>query len=98
MQHNWPLPTGAEYPFIGTNRAGLAYEADAVRKYIRVGKKQSDVAPHDVSLSIARVQDEIRKQIGVVYLNDFDPTYISPNLNINQLLIVNNVWKKSLFP
>lgn len=83
-QHNWPLPTGAKYPFINMNRAGLAYEADAVRKYIRAGKTESDLAPHEVSLGIARVQDEIRRQLGVVYINDFDVNYISPNLKINR--------------
>lgn len=81
-QHNWPLPTGAKYPFNNTNRAGLAYEAEAIRKYIRAGKKQSDLASHAVSLSVARIQDELRKQVGVVYINDYDVNYISPNLNI----------------
>ncbi|KAG4076963.1 hypothetical protein HA402_015950 [Bradysia odoriphaga] len=80
--HNWPLPTGAKYPFNNTNRAGLAYEAEAIRKYICAGKKQSDLAGHTVSLSIARIQDELRRQVGVVYINDCDVNYISPNLNI----------------
>lgn len=81
-QHNWPLPAGAKYPFNNTNRAGLAYEAEAVRKFIRAGKKQSDVASHNISLGAARVRDEIRRQIGVVFITDFDINYISPNLAI----------------
>lgn len=80
-QHDWPLPTGAKYPFINTNRAGLIYEANAVRQYIRDGKKQSLELPHSVSLSIASVQDRIRKIIGVVCLTDCcDVNYITPNL------------------
>lgn len=79
-KHNWPLPTGAKYPFINTNRAGLAYEAEAVRKYIRAGKKESDEAPLTVSLGIASVQEKIRKLIGVVYINDYNVNYITPNL------------------
>lgn len=77
---NWDLPTGAKYPFINTNRAGLAYQAEAVRKYIRAGKKQSDLAPHTVSLGIASVQDRIRKLIGVVCITDYDINYINKNL------------------
>lgn len=80
--HNWPLPTGAKYPFNNTNRAGLAYEADAIREYIHAGKKQSDLAPHSISLSVARIQDELRRQVRVVYINDLNVNYIFRNLDI----------------
>lgn len=48
----------------------MRYEADEVRKCIRAGKKESDYVTHSDSLLIARLMDEIRKQIGVKYAQD----------------------------
>lgn len=68
-EKSWPLPE-ARYNFNSTNSSGLRYEADEVRKCIREEKKQSAYISHYESLLIARVEDEIRKQIGVKYPED----------------------------
>lgn len=52
------------------NSAGLGYEADEVRKCIRAGKIESENITHNESLIIARIEDELRKQIGVKYPAD----------------------------
>lgn len=41
-----------------------------VRKCIRSGLLQSDDISHTESLLIAKIEDELRKQIGVVYPED----------------------------
>lgn len=68
-EKTWPLPD-AKYEFNFINSAGLRYEADEARKCIRDGKKQSDNVSHNESLIIARIEDDIRKQIGVKYPED----------------------------
>lgn len=64
-----PLPK-AKYDFNFTNTCGLRYEAEEIRKCIRAGQKECKYATHDDSLVIARIEDEIRKQIGVQYPAD----------------------------
>lgn len=64
-----PLPN-AKYEFHYPRSAGLMYEVDEVRKCIRAGKKESEFVTHNDSLIIARIQDEIRKQLGVIYDNE----------------------------
>lgn len=49
---------------------GLRYEADEVRKCIRTGKIERDWVSHGDSLTIAHIQDEIRKQVGVKFPED----------------------------
>lgn len=49
---------------------GLRYELNEVRKCIRAGKIESELASHNESLVIARIEDEIRRQIGVKYAED----------------------------
>lgn len=68
-ENSWPLPK-AKYDFNGTNRSGLRYEAEGVRRCIREGKIESENISHKESLLIAHIQDEIRKQIGVTYPED----------------------------
>lgn len=68
-EKSWPLPD-AKFKFNFNNSAGLRYEADEVRKCIRGGKKESEKLPQSESLIIARIEDEIRKQIGVKYPQD----------------------------
>lgn len=65
-EKSWPLPS-AKYDFYYPNSCGLKYEAEAIRETIRAGKKENENIPHEESLIIARIQDEIRKQIGVKY-------------------------------
>lgn len=64
-----PFPK-AKHEFNFTNTCGLRYEADAVRKCIRAGQKECEYATHNDSLIIARIEDEIRRQIGVKYPAD----------------------------
>lgn len=68
-EQTWPLPQG-KYDFNLPNSAGLHYEAEEVRKCIRASKTESEFITHDESLSIARIEDAIRKQIRVVYAED----------------------------
>lgn len=68
-EKTWPLPEG-KYEFKHLNSCGLRYEADEVRKCIRDGKTESASVTHNESLLIARIEDEIRKQIGVKYPDD----------------------------
>lgn len=60
----------AKHQFNFQNSCGLRYEADEVRKCIRGGKTESENITHSESLLIARIEDEIRKQIGVKYAED----------------------------
>lgn len=65
----WPLPNDrpAKYEFNFPCAAALIYEADEVRKCIRAGRIESELVPHDESILIAHIQDEIRRQIGVTF-------------------------------
>lgn len=65
-EYNWPLPT-AKFEFNYPNAIGFRYEAEEVRKAIRAGKKEHESVPLANSLAIARVQDELRRQLGVYY-------------------------------
>lgn len=66
---SWSLP-GGKHEFNYQNSAGLRYEAEEVRQCINAGRLQSETVSHDESFIIARIEDEIRKQIGVVYPAD----------------------------
>lgn len=68
-EKSWPLPK-ATHDFNFPNSCGFIYEADEIRKCIRAGKKESDFVTHNDSILIARLMDEIRKQIGVKYADD----------------------------
>ncbi|XP_050450446.1 trans-1,2-dihydrobenzene-1,2-diol dehydrogenase-like [Cataglyphis hispanica] len=52
------------------NSAGLSYEAAEARECILKGLIESPKVTHDTSLLLARLEDEIRKQLGVVYPQD----------------------------
>ncbi|KAL7012787.1 hypothetical protein ACKWTF_015048 [Chironomus riparius] len=66
----FPLPKNRLGEFNFHNSVGLSYEAEAMRQLINAGKVESDAIPHKESLAIARIQDEVRKQIGVVFEQD----------------------------
>lgn len=69
VKKTWPLPEGKhKYNFF--NSSGLRYEAEEVRQCIQNGLIQSSIVSHNESLIIANIEDEIRKQIGVVYPAD----------------------------
>ena len=59
----FPLPSGAQFPWNFQNSAGLMYEADHVRECLQAGLLESPLVPHQDSLLIARIQKEIMKQI-----------------------------------
>lgn len=63
-----PLDDDQVYNF--TNSSGLRYEADHVYDCIRNGKLESDNVSHEVSLILAEILQEIRKQLGVVLPHD----------------------------
>ncbi|XP_055310979.1 trans-1,2-dihydrobenzene-1,2-diol dehydrogenase-like isoform X2 [Sitodiplosis mosellana] len=65
----WPLPK-PKYDTNFMNSAGFRYEAEAVRQSISEGKLENEVASHAESLQLARIEDEIRRQIGVRYPQD----------------------------
>lgn len=66
---NFPLPQlDQEINFI--NSAGLSYEAAEARACILKGMIESPKMTHDMSIILARLEDEIREQLGVVYPQD----------------------------
>lgn len=65
----WQLPAG-KYDCNFPNSIGLRYEAEAVKQSIRSGELQNDNVTHNESLLIAHIQDEIRRQVGVVFPED----------------------------
>uniref|UniRef100_U5EL44 Trans-1,2-dihydrobenzene-1,2-diol dehydrogenase n=1 Tax=Corethrella appendiculata TaxID=1370023 RepID=U5EL44_9DIPT len=52
------------------NSAGLRFEAEEVRQCVNAGKLEPSSVSHNDSLIIAKIQDELRKQIGVKYPED----------------------------
>lgn len=60
----------APHKFNFINSAGLRFEAIEARKCILSGQKESDKITHKESLLIAEMEDEIRRQIGVIYPQD----------------------------
>ncbi|XP_077296372.1 trans-1,2-dihydrobenzene-1,2-diol dehydrogenase-like [Arctopsyche grandis] len=64
----FPLPKAGGFNF--TNSAGLMYEAEECRQCIKNGLKESSKITHEESLNLAKLEDTIRKQIGVRYKQD----------------------------
>jgi predicted dehydrogenase len=48
---------------------GYKYEAEELMRCLEEGKLESDLVPHQFSLDLMELMDEIRQQIGVVYPN-----------------------------
>lgn len=65
----WELPK-ARYDFLLHNSAGLRFEAEEVRQLINEGLIESPSVTHDESLRIVRVQDKLRKLLGVRFEED----------------------------
>ncbi|CAL1688862.1 unnamed protein product [Lasius platythorax] len=66
---NFPLPPlKQKINFI--NSAGLSYEAAEARACILKGLIESPKMTHDTSLLLARLEDELRRQLDVVYPQD----------------------------
>ena len=66
----WTLPSPKLGSFEYQNSAGLGYEAEEMRRCINDGLLECPVVTHQESLIIARIQDEIRRQIGVKFPED----------------------------
>lgn len=65
----YPVPE----PYLPLNfikSTGMRYEAEEVRQCLLKGLKESAVMPHSDSLLLAELEDEIRRQVGVVYSQD----------------------------
>lgn len=65
----WELPKG-RYDFNLTNSAGLGFQAEEARRCINQGLIESSSITHEESLRIARIEDTIRKQLGVKFAED----------------------------
>jgi dihydrodiol dehydrogenase / D-xylose 1-dehydrogenase (NADP) len=65
----FPLPQAAK-KFNFTNSCGLNYQCHEVRRCIKSGLIESPIVSHKESLQIAEIMESVRKQIGVVYLQD----------------------------
>ena len=83
----FPLPAGSKHPFNCINSANFAHEvanvtcmschvprvqAEHVRRCLERGATESSLVPLEESLTIARILETARRQIGVVYPQDQD--------------------------
>jgi len=67
----FPLPShGDNIKFNYPHSEGLAYEAQCVRDCIVSGKTECPLMPLNESITMAEINDEIRKQLGVRYEQD----------------------------
>jgi dihydrodiol dehydrogenase / D-xylose 1-dehydrogenase (NADP) len=69
--YDYELPK-TPVPFIHKNSAGLAFEAEEARQCIKSGKTESPHMPHHESIELAQLMDLLRKEIGVVFPQDFE--------------------------
>ncbi|XP_055545470.1 trans-1,2-dihydrobenzene-1,2-diol dehydrogenase-like [Wyeomyia smithii] len=67
---SYPLPN-SKIECIQKNSVGLRYQVEECRKRVLAGDFESQTVSHADSLAIARVQDAIRKQIGIVLAEDY---------------------------
>uniref|UniRef100_A0A1A8NK58 Trans-1,2-dihydrobenzene-1,2-diol dehydrogenase n=1 Tax=Nothobranchius rachovii TaxID=451742 RepID=A0A1A8NK58_9TELE len=65
----FPVPEPG-LPLNFMNSTGMCYEAEEVRQCLLKGLKESSVMSHADSLLLAEVEDEVRRQVGVVYSQD----------------------------
>uniref|UniRef100_A0A3P8SKV1 Trans-1,2-dihydrobenzene-1,2-diol dehydrogenase n=1 Tax=Amphiprion percula TaxID=161767 RepID=A0A3P8SKV1_AMPPE len=65
----YPLPE-PYLPLSYMNGTGMRYEAEEVRQCLLKGLKESSVMPHSDSMLLVELEDEIRRQVGVVYSQD----------------------------
>ncbi|KAK7913471.1 hypothetical protein WMY93_013682 [Mugilogobius chulae] len=65
----FPVPEPC-MPLNFLNSTGMRYEAQEVRQCLLKGLKESALMSHSDSLLLAEIEDEIRRQVGVVYPQD----------------------------
>ena len=70
VKKTFPLPTGSKHAFNFLNSANFAHEAEHVGQCILAGNTESNLLSLDETLTIARIMEEARKQIGVAYPQD----------------------------
>ncbi|XP_044257037.1 trans-1,2-dihydrobenzene-1,2-diol dehydrogenase-like isoform X1 [Tribolium madens] len=58
--------------FFHKNSAGLAFEAEEARQCIKAGKIESAHMSHLESIELAQLMDLMRKEVGVVFPQDFE--------------------------
>ncbi|MFR5172759.1 MAG: oxidoreductase, partial [Clostridium paraputrificum] len=51
-------------------KESMFYEVEEFIKIIKEGKRESEINSHENSLNTMKIMDEVRKQIGLVYLAD----------------------------
>ncbi|KAF6731042.1 Trans-1,2-dihydrobenzene-1,2-diol dehydrogenase [Oryzias melastigma] len=68
-ERRFPVPEPS-LPLNFPNGTGLRYEAEEVRLCLLKGLKESTIMSHADSLLLAELEDEIRRQVGVVYSQD----------------------------
>lgn len=66
----FPVPEGSKHDFNFLNSANFAHEAEHVRQCISAGRTESNLLSLDETLTIAKIMEEARRQIGVVYPQD----------------------------
>ncbi|RZC41922.1 trans-1,2-dihydrobenzene-1,2-diol dehydrogenase-like, partial [Asbolus verrucosus] len=69
--YEYELPK-SPVPFLHKNSAGLAFEAEEARQCIKAGKIESPHMPHHESIELAQLMDLLRKEVGVVFPQDFE--------------------------
>ena len=67
LKPNSGEPGEFPFPYPGN---GFQYQVEEVINCLSTGKKESDLMPHSLSLLMAQVSDEIRKQGGIRYTAD----------------------------
>jgi len=60
----FPLPQGA-HRYFNRNSSGLRFEASEVKRCIQEGLLECPKMTHEDSITIAAIQDEVQKQLGV---------------------------------
>uniref|UniRef100_A0A3P9LIM3 Trans-1,2-dihydrobenzene-1,2-diol dehydrogenase n=1 Tax=Oryzias latipes TaxID=8090 RepID=A0A3P9LIM3_ORYLA len=69
-ERHFPVPEPS-LPLNFPNGTGMRYEAEEVRQCLLKGLKESTIMSHADSLLLAELEDEIRRQVGVVYSQDY---------------------------
>jgi dihydrodiol dehydrogenase / D-xylose 1-dehydrogenase (NADP) len=64
--HSFPLPQ-VQFKMMYTNMEGLVYEAQEVHRCIKNGLTESPFMTHEESITIARIMEAVKQEIGLTY-------------------------------